>query len=224
MSSEPIERSQSFAHQSVPQAYQTYFVPSLFAPWARLLLDFVGVRAGASVLDVASGTGVVAHLAAERVGATGQVTATDISPAMLAVAQASCSGDTVRYLVCPADALAVPDRSQDVVLCQNGIQFFPDKQAATREMRRALRPGGTVGILVWAAEHPLGLFEPMIEAVAPVIPEPFPRGYDPRSAAMTASEEAGMLGLPEAVVESIVKRQIQHDLLALKDVLEARAL
>lgn len=61
--SESGERSQSFTHLSIPQAYQASVVAPVFAPWARILLDFVGVRAGASVLDVASGTGVVAHLA-----------------------------------------------------------------------------------------------------------------------------------------------------------------
>ena len=191
--SESAERSQSFTHLSIPQAYQTSLVAPLFAPWARILLDFVGVSAGALVLDVASGTGVVAHLAAERVGATGQVTASDISPAMLAVAQASRPSDTVRYLVCPADALAVPNSSQDVVLCQYGLQFFPDKQAAMQEVRRVLRAGGTVGLLVWAAEQPLGLYGPMIEAVAPVIAEPFPRAYDARSYAMTADEVEAVL-------------------------------
>jgi hypothetical protein len=56
--------------------------------------------------------------------------------------------------------------------------------------------GRAVGILVWAAEHPLGLLGPMIEAVAPFIPEPFPRAYDPRSAAMTADEVEAVLHSP----------------------------
>ena len=72
----------------------------------------------------------------------------------------------------------MPDRSQEVVLCQHGLQFFPDKEAAVREMYRVLRPGGVIGLVVWAAEQPLGLYGPMSEAIAPVIAEPFPRAYD----------------------------------------------
>ncbi len=77
--SESAARSQTFTHLSIPQAYEGYLVTPLCAPWARTLLDFVGVRAGAAVLDVASGAGIVARLATEQTGAMGQVTATDIS-------------------------------------------------------------------------------------------------------------------------------------------------
>ena len=183
-----VERSQTYTHQSIPQAYRASLVAPLFAPWARILLDFVGVAPGASVLDVASGTGAVAHLAVERVGATGQVTATDISPAMLSIAQAGHTDEVIRYVVCAADALAVSSGSQDIVLCQHGLQFFPDKGAALREMYRVLRTGGTIGVVVWQAEQPLGLFGSMIEAIAPIVPEPFPCAYDARSYAMTAEE------------------------------------
>ena len=88
---EASARSQSFTDLSVPRAYEASFVAPLFAPWARHLLDFAGVPLGASVLDVAWGTGIVARLAADRVGGTGHVTATDISPAMLAVAAGALS-------------------------------------------------------------------------------------------------------------------------------------
>ncbi len=56
--SESAARGQTFTHLSIPQAYEAYLAPPLFAPWAGALLDFVGVRAGAAVLDVASGAGI----------------------------------------------------------------------------------------------------------------------------------------------------------------------
>ena len=104
--SESAERSQTFTHLSIPQTYEVSLASPLFTPWARLLLNFAGIPAGASVLDVASGTRVVAHLVAQQVGANGQVTASDISPAMLAVAQAKPSDTAIRYIVSPADAAA----------------------------------------------------------------------------------------------------------------------
>jgi ubiquinone/menaquinone biosynthesis C-methylase UbiE len=202
--SEEVSRSQTSMQQFIPRAYHESLVTPLFARWASQLVDFVGVPAGATILDVASGTGVVAHLAAERVGKSGQVTASDISPAMLAVAQEGRSDDHVRYVVCAADALAVPTASQDIVLCQQGLQLFPDKVAALREMRRVLRPGGIIGIEAWAAEEPLGLFGPMIETVASFSSEPSSLATIVRGYAMVADEIEGALreaGFQEIQIE-----------------------
>src|SRR6202044_2237157 len=64
----------------------------------------------------------------------------------------------IEYLECPASAIAASDDSFDAVLCQHGLQFFPDRAAAAAEMRRVAAPGGTAVMSTWAAEHPLGLF------------------------------------------------------------------
>jgi SAM-dependent methyltransferase len=72
-----------FTNPSVPKAYDAFFVPRLFEPWAKLLLDEVDLRPGESVLDVATGPGTVARLAAMRLGARGRVVATDIAQPML---------------------------------------------------------------------------------------------------------------------------------------------
>ena len=73
---------------SAPELYQRYLVPAITSLWARDLVDWSELRAGERVLDVACGTGVVARIAADRVGATGRVAALDINPGMLAVARA----------------------------------------------------------------------------------------------------------------------------------------
>jgi SAM-dependent methyltransferase len=148
-------------------------VPKLFEPWARLLLDQVGVSPGDEVLDVACGPGTVTRLAAGLAGPTGRVTGCDVSPAMLAVARSKPGGDgaPVDYLECPADALAVPAAAYDVVTCQQGLQFFSDRQRALREMHLALRPGGRLGIAVWGPIEQCPPFAALAEAIAEVIGE-----------------------------------------------------
>ena len=65
------------------------------------------------------------------------------------------------------------------MLCQHGLQFFPEKQAALLEMRRVARPGGIAVVSTWAAERPLGLFAPIGEALAELgVAEPYPRAFD----------------------------------------------
>ena len=63
----------------------------------------------------------------------------------------------VRFVECPAGELDVGDTRFQVVLCQQGLQFFPDRLGAVREMARVLEPGGAALVSVWAAERPLGL-------------------------------------------------------------------
>jgi ubiquinone/menaquinone biosynthesis C-methylase UbiE len=127
-------------------------VPRIFEPWAKLLLDQVEINRGEAVLDIACGPGTVARMASERLGAGGRVTACDISPAMLELARAKPPvgrGAEIVYLEASADQLPVPDAECDVVTCQQGLQFFPNRDAAVAEMRRAVRPDGRVGAAVW---------------------------------------------------------------------------
>ena len=125
-----------FGDNSVATAYDNVLVPALFDPWARALLDEHRDWHGRRVLDVATGTGIVARLAAERVGPTGAVTGVDLNPEMLARAQKRCADAPVpvELLQSPADQLAATDESVDIVLCQQGFQFFPDRVAAARDV------------------------------------------------------------------------------------------
>ncbi|MGH2893801.1 MAG: methyltransferase domain-containing protein [Solirubrobacteraceae bacterium] len=107
---------------------------------------------GDRVLDVASGTGVVARAARDRVGPEGRVTGLDINPAMLAVARAESPG--VDFVQGSALALPFDDAGFDVVLCQLGLQFFPDRAAALAHMHRVLVDGGRLGVSVFGPiEH-----------------------------------------------------------------------
>src|SRR5262249_61594269 len=94
-----------FTNPSVPKAYDEFLVPRLFEPWANLLLDKADLRPGESVLDIATGPGTVARLAAVRVGAKGRVVATDIAPPMLDIAKAKgqpSAAAPIPYLSSPA--------------------------------------------------------------------------------------------------------------------------
>jgi ubiquinone/menaquinone biosynthesis C-methylase UbiE len=178
-------RSQSFAQVSVPEGYERFMLRQLFEPWAAVLVARAGIGPGSRVLDVASGLGPVARLAAEAAGPGGRVVATDISPAMLALAAARPADPRwapIEHLQCPAAAIAAEDDSFDAVLCQHGLQFFPDRAEAAAEMRRVARPGGIVVVSTWAAERPLGLFGPINETLRESgLAEPFPRAFDPDS-------------------------------------------
>ncbi len=141
---------------SGPENYERYQVPSIFAPLAQVFLDHVPVREGARVLDVACGTGIVARSAASLLGAGGAVVGVDLNPGMLKVAAAKApkGGPSFDWREGDVAALPCPDDAFDIVLCQQGLQFFPDKPAALREMRRVLAPGGTLALCVWrTVEH-----------------------------------------------------------------------
>lgn len=175
-------RSESFTQVSVPDGYGAYLLGQLFEPWAAVLAARAGIQPGYRVLDVASGLGSVARLAAEAAGPGGLVAASDISGAMLTAAAARPvlpGWAPLEYLECSASAIAADDDSFDAVLCQHGLQFFPDRAGAVSEMRRVVRPGGVVVLSTWAAEHPLGLFGPMNETLREFgMAEPFPRAFD----------------------------------------------
>jgi len=133
------------------ELYERVVLRYILAPWVPRLLDVADLRAGENVLDVACGTGGVARAAASRVGAAGRVTGLDLNARMLAVARSlpAPAGAAITWIERNALDTALPDRSFDVVLCQQGLQFFPDKTLALREMRRVLVPRGRLAISVW---------------------------------------------------------------------------
>ena len=150
------------------EMYERYFVPAMFVPGAQVLLDRAGPQPGEHVLDVACGTGVVARHVAPKVGATGAVTALDINPAMLAVARSTSAieGQAITWQEGSALALPFGDATFNLVLCQQGLQFFPDRVAAMREMRRVLQEGGRVAISVNQSLQNNPVYEALYHAIA----------------------------------------------------------
>jgi len=132
------------------EAYERYLVPAMMARWADQLVDLAAPAAGARVLDVGCGTGIVARRAAARVGPGARVTGLDLNDGMLAVARAAAAAirPPIEWRQGSATALPFPDQSFDVVLCQQMLQFASDPSAALREMHRVLAPGGRAAVTV----------------------------------------------------------------------------
>jgi SAM-dependent methyltransferase len=131
------------------EAYEQLLVPAVFDEWVPRILAAGGVGSGDAVLDVACGTGVVARGALQEVGPGGSVVGLDLTEAMLRAAERV--EPAVEWRLGDATDLPFDSESFDVVLSQAGLMFFPDRVAAVSEMRRVLRPGGSVAVSVWGS-------------------------------------------------------------------------
>lgn len=140
----------AFDDDSVAGAYDKGLVPILFEPWAARLVEDHGPWEGRHVLDLATGTGIVAQKLGKLIGPGGKIVGTDINPEMLALARKRCAGlRRVEFVQSPAHPLELRDDLVDFVVCQQGFQFFPDGGAAAREVHRVLRDGGSVVATTW---------------------------------------------------------------------------
>jgi ubiquinone/menaquinone biosynthesis C-methylase UbiE len=159
---------QLFSKASFPELYEQALVGPLFRPWADPLLDDVDLRAGDHVLDVACGTGIVARVARERLSGTGKVVGVDLNPQMLDVARRVDPG--IDWREGHASALPLADgETFDSVVCQQGFQFFPDRVAAARQMRRALASGGRVAVATWRPDEEYPLLRRLREVAERVV-------------------------------------------------------
>jgi SAM-dependent methyltransferase len=147
---------------SAAENYERYFVPAIALPFSGGLLGMAALREGERVLDVACGTGVIARLAADQVGADGAVVGIDVSPDMIGVARGTDNpgGAPVEWRVGDAGCLPFEAESFDVVLCQMGLMFMADRAAVLAEMHRVLRPDGRVVVNTpGAMQPPFAAFE-----------------------------------------------------------------
>ncbi|MFD9466156.1 class I SAM-dependent methyltransferase [Streptomyces sp. NPDC060027] len=152
---------------SAPERYERYAAPFM-TPFVDAILDAVDLFPGAKVLDLACGTGFAARAAAARVGPAGRVSGTDVNPGMIRVAgeHAPRMYPDIEFTVAPADKLPYEDAAFDAVVCQQGVQFFHDLDAAFAETARVTRPGGRFAATAWAARESIPYFVAQYEAVA----------------------------------------------------------
>jgi demethylmenaquinone methyltransferase / 2-methoxy-6-polyprenyl-1,4-benzoquinol methylase len=117
--------------------------------WKKFAVDVSGIKAGDSVLDIAGGSGDLSKLFAKKVGASGQVTLTDINASMLAVGRDRMidAGLNVPAMQCNAEALPFADNSFDCVIVAFGLRNMTHKDIALKEMQRVLKVGGRLLVL-----------------------------------------------------------------------------
>ena len=144
--------------QLTAEAAERYDAVSL--PLMEPFVDVLASRAAPAdaVLDLACGTGYTARAVVRTVGFSGQIAAVDVNPAMVDVARRRGAG-AFEVRQAPAHQLPYPDSQFDTVLCQQGLQFFPDLPAGLSEIRRVLRPGGLLAATAWAARDRSPYFE-----------------------------------------------------------------
>lgn len=155
--------------QEDAETYDAYLVPAIFEPWSRDLIKRALVWNGDRVLDVACGTGIVAC----RIAGTGaKVTGLDTDASRLEIARkrASEEGVTVTWREGSGEALPFREPAFDLVTCQQGLQFMPDRAKAAREMRRVIVPGGRAVISCWLPIEQQGAYA----AIAALHPKPSP--------------------------------------------------
>lgn len=147
------------------------FVAPIMLPFVGTVLDAARLGPGDALADVACGTGFVARAAAGRIGPAGRLVGVDVNPRMLAVARERSAGTepTIAWFEAPAERLPLDGDSFDAVVCQQGVQFFPDPEAALVEMARVARPGGRVVATVWAALDRSAFMAAQFEAVRDII-------------------------------------------------------
>jgi ubiquinone/menaquinone biosynthesis C-methylase UbiE len=185
--------------------------PPYYTTFAERLVDLVGIRLGASALDVCCGTGAVTLTVARRVGPNGRVLAVDLTPAMLerAVEEArTCGATNVDFRRGDVTRLELPAASFDVVTCGFGIQFLPDPAAAVAHWTTFLVPGGRLGCSTWSE----GGFEPLMTIARELLAEegiaddPYHRRPTSNPANLTAYARAAGLVDVECYQEDNVVR------------------
>jgi len=160
---------------SVPQLYERYMVPLIFEPYAIDIAARVARRKPSAVLEIAAGTGVVTRQLAALLPPASSIVATDLNQAMLDQAAAVGTSRPVEWRQADAMQLPFADESFDVVVCQFGAMFFPDKPQAFSEARRVLRPGGAYIFNVWDGIEHNDIADIVTAALAQMFPADPPR-------------------------------------------------
>ena len=183
----PGDSDRSFAG-SIPHLYDTLLVPLIFTPYARDLAARAQARRPSAVLEIAAGTGVVTRELARTLPADTPIIATDLNQSMIDHAASIGTERPVQWRQADAMRLPFPDDAFDLVACQFGVMFFPDKSAAFAEARRVLRPGGVFLFSVWDTIETNEFAHVVTAALAALFPSDPPRflartphGYHDRS-------------------------------------------
>lgn len=193
-----LEADKVFAG-SIPENYDRYMVPLIFEPFAADLARRATSFSPGAVLETAAGTGVVARALAPKLSPGASYIVTDLNQPMLDYAASRQAPDN-RVKWRQADALALPfeNAAFDLVCCQFGAMFFPDRSSAYREAKRVLKPGGRFLFNVWDRIEENVFADDVTTALARIFPDDPPRflartphGYHDKALIRSELEDAG---------------------------------
>jgi len=198
---------------TMAQVYDAYMVPLLFAPYAADLVERVGSRPAGSLLEVAAGTGALTRALASGLPDAVTIVATDLNQGMLDQATRRGISRPVTWQQADSMALPFPDASFDIVACQFGVMFFPDKAAAFAEARRVLKTSGRFLFNVWDRVEENEFSSVVTDALAELFPDDPPRfmiriphGYHDVDTIRRDLASGGFSGPAE--VETVPKRSV----------------
>lgn len=202
--------------QDAAEAWNAWggFLAKWLGPATEEMLDLAKIGSGSRVLDVAAGAGQQSLVAARRVGASGHVLATDISPGILdyALENARIEGlENVGTLEADSEDLDVPAESFDAAISRVGLIYFPDQQRALSSIMSALRPGGRFAAIVYSTPENNGFFSKPVSIIReraqlppPAAGQPGPFSLGAPGALASAFEEAGFREIEEKVLSAPV--------------------
>jgi len=203
---------------SIPALYDQYLGPMIFAPYADDLAARLADLRDGSVLETAAGTGVVTRALVSTLPRSVFIVATDLNRPMLDHASSQFASDRVTWQQADAQMLPFPDGMFDVVVCQFGVMFFPDKPRAFAEAARVLKPGGRFLFSVWDRIEENEFADVVVKAVAVLYPHDppmflarTPHGHYDAAALETQLRTAGF---GTTSVESLTRKSMAPDALS----------
>ena len=184
---------------SIPENYDRYMVPLIFESYARDIARRAAALSPKAVLETASGSGVVTRALAPGLSPDASYIATDLNQPMLDYAATRQEQDSrITWRKADAQALPFEDAAFDLVCCQFGVMFFPDRPSAYREARRVLRPGGCFLFNAWDRIEENVFADDVTRALADFFPDDPPRflartphGYHDTALIRSDLEKAG---------------------------------
>ena len=170
-----LETDKLFAG-SIPENYDRYMVPLIFEPFAANLAQRAAFFSPSAVLEIAAGTGVVTRAMAPKLPPGASYFVTDLNQPMLDYAASRQAPDSrIKWRQADAQALPFEDAAFDLVCCQFGAMFFPDRPSAYREAKRVLKPGGHLLFSVWDRIEENVFADDVTNALAKIFPNDPPR-------------------------------------------------
>ena len=199
---------------SIPEIYDRHLGPLLFEFSAADIADRVARRHpnARQILEIACGTGISTYHLWRNLNADAQILATDLNDAMLDYAKDIRGAlKNVTFQQADAQDLGIADKSQDAVVCQFGLMFFPDKARAMSEFTRVLEPGGILALNVWDdlnANKVAGIAKDTIANFFKTDPPDFlsvPFGFSELDPIRLLFQDAGLEKIEIAIVETSIE-------------------